>query len=598
MGYLFAFLVLVFSVSASEIHWLTFEKGMELARKENRPVLLDIYAQWCHWCNVMENTTYRDKRVMQIIKKHYIPVRVDSEERPEINRMYNQGGLPSTVILTPEGKVVWGGIYVPPDKMVVILERFAQLEPEKLKAIAEENEKKANRALKRFLNKDPEKPSPEYIQKVFRYIKMKYDRKYGGFYGAPKFPEEEILHFLMVYHAIFSDKTARDMMVKTAEGYMRLIDPVEGGIFRYSTTEDWKHPHYEKLLKDQSDLPVAFFELYSITGDKKFLNAGLSLLKFGLEKLYSREKGLFYNSQGADIVDEKGTLLVTGEEYFILDREERQEVVKKTGRGPKIEKRFYFSTNSLFVKALLYGYAYTGKRSYLDTALKTLEEITEEGLTERGVVYSQNIKKYFLSTNIYYLEAVLTAYQITGNTEYLETGEKIFRILKKYYYSGKAGILADILETETTTRKISFIDDTVLLNRRAVRAFYSLSMFTGRETYRDFADSIVERLPGRTDINRAIAYMVVLYPPFVAHIIGSEDRKERFIRKVFTAFPYWNFTQFVDRNDRKTLSRIGYRPEKETVIYLCNPDLCFERLADPDRFREALFTALKNYATF
>lgn len=134
----FLLFLLITNISfASEIKWLSFEEGLKKAKKENKLILMDIYAKWCHWCNVMENTTYRDKEVIELINKYYIPVKVDAEKRPDINKKYNQGGLPYTLILDKNGNIVFGAIYVAPEDMKKLLLYFAKMSPKDIESQVE-----------------------------------------------------------------------------------------------------------------------------------------------------------------------------------------------------------------------------------------------------------------------------------------------------------------------------------------------------------------------------------------------------------------------------------------------------------------------------
>ncbi|SNZ04015.1 hypothetical protein SAMN06265182_0530 [Persephonella hydrogeniphila] len=592
MRFLAVLLILISLSYGSEIKWYSFEEGLKKATEDKKLILLDIYAQWCHWCNVMENTTYRDKDVIKIIEKHYIPVRVDAEKRPDINKRYNQGGLPSTVILDSNGNILWGGIYLSPEDMYRVLSYFASLNPQQIKKISEENKKKSERIKKRFFMKVKEKePSPSYIKKVFKSVKIRFDSENGGFYGYPKFPEEELPHFLLIYWKFFNSKEAKNMLTKTVEGYMKLIDPVEEGIFRYSVNEFWTQPHYEKLLKDQADLSVMFFDIYGGTTDKKYLRSAISLLDFSIERLYSRENSLFYNSQGADIVDEDGTLLMTGEEFFVLGRKDRERAIKELGYSPKIEKEFYYGVNALMSKALLYGYAFTKNDKYKTIGIAVLNRVISESFTKKGVYYSKDNKDFYLSQNIYTLEALITAYQLTGKIRYLKKAEELFSILKKHYFSKKLKILTDFKDTGLSTNRISFIDDIFLLNRRAVHYFYYLYLLTGKTEYRDFADILIKHLPGKVNINTAIGFFIYLYPPLSVHIYSCPE----VLPEIFSVFPYWVSVHTVDSEEVK---KLGYIPEKKCISYICNADLCFFKVDKTEDIPEFIHKSLNSYKTF
>ena len=579
MRVFFIFLMLFNVCLSSEIKWFSYEEGIKKAKSEKKLILLDIYAQWCHWCNVMENTTYRDQNVVSLITQHFIPIRVDAEKRPDLNKKYNQGGLPTTVIMDSKGNILWGGIYVSPEDMERLLSYFLSLDEKQIKKIAQLNKKKEERAYKRFFKKiKPKEPSKKYIKKVFRSIKIRFDSENGGFYGAPKFPQEELLHFLLLYWKFVGDKEAKKMMIKTAQGYMRLIDPVEGGIYRYSVNQYWTQPHYEKLLKDQSDLSSTFFDIYSQTGDNRFLRSALSLVNFSINKLYDRNRKLFYNSQGADIVDQEGTILMTGEEFFKLSREERKKAVKKLGYPPKLEKSFYYGNNALISKALFYAYIFTGEKKYLNTAKDVLDTVLEKAFSEKGIIYSEN-GGYYLSENIYTLEALITAYQITGDREYLKKSIDLLGILQRYYYSKKLGILTDPEDTGISLKRISFIDDIILLNARAVKSIYTLSVIAGDKNYQNFADSIIRHLPTNVNISTGIGFFVYLYPPVVVHI-NEKNKNADLVRKILRVFPYWISIHF-DRSEE------GY--------FICNSQLCFFKTDNPEQVPDLLKKAVESY---
>ncbi len=583
------FLSWIFFVSASEINWNSFEEGLKKAKKEKKLILVDIYAQWCHWCNVIENTTYRDKTVVDTIKKYYIPVRVDAEKEPDINKKYNQGGLPTTVILNENGELIWGsGRYISPEDMIRILNFYGNLPEEKLQKIAEKNKKKKEKFLKRFSKKVREKEiSPYVIEKTFRYVKFKFDEQYGGFKGAPKFPVDELPYFLMLY-TLFN-KDVSKMVKKTLDGYAKIIDPVEGGIYRYSTTAFWSKPHYEKLLKDQGEISILFFNGYSFTGEKKYLDYALSLINFTENRLYSPEKGFFYNSQGADIVDEKGTILMSGEEFFPKNKEDRETAVSILGFSPKIEKNIYLSNNSIAVRSFLYGYAYTENKKLKEKALRVLDNILKYGFTEKGIKYSPDIEKFLLNTQIYTLEALLTAYQITGNKKYLERSIYLFDILKKYYYSQKLKIFTDPEDGGVSFSKISFIDDIINLNYRLAKSLYMIFLFTNQENYKETADSIIKRLPVKGNLSVALSYFLYLKPPLAVHIV---DKDKKLINEAFKIFPFWVFVHHIPAEDKDLLIKMGYR---EKGIYVCNTDMCFFKKENSKLLKKEIFGIFKKY---
>jgi len=592
--------IIVFILSAvsfsSEIKWLSFEEGLKKAQKENKLIIMDIYAKWCHWCNVIENTTYRDKQVISLIEKYYIPIRVDAEKRPDINKKYNQGGLPSTLILDKNGNVIFGAIYVPPEEMKKLLTHYASMSEKEIIQEVERVKLEKNLKYRRIQRKLKEKKiNPDYLKKTFRYLKLVYDYKYGGIKGAPKFPVEQIPYFSMLYYIFFEDEKAKKISEDTLYAYSNLIDKVEGGIYRYSVNEYWTEFHYEKLLKDQADLSILYFNGYSLFNNKDFLYFANLLINFAKNKLYDKKTGYFYNSQGADIVDEKGTLLITGEEYFSKNKEGREILEQAVGYSPKIEKNIYFSNNSLIASALVYSYIYNNKEKDLKIAKRIVKNIIKDGLKEKGIIHSKNIKKYYLSTQVYFLEALLNLYQATGNKIYLKLSKKIIDTLKKYYFSKKLGIFVDYKDTGISISNISFIDDITALNVRLIKAFYMYSVFTTDEEILEIVEKITKRLPTKGNFDTAIAYFINLYPPTIAHIIGENKYKNIFIKVSFKFFPFYHYSQFISKKDKNFIKELGYSADKKTVIYLCNINMCFKKIKKLKDLKKEVFQIYKIY---
>ncbi len=598
LTFAFIFLIFVFSCKqqqSEEIHWYSFEEGLKLAKQQDKLVLLDIYAKWCHWCNVMENTTYRNKAVIKLIKKYYVPVRVDADERPDINKKYNQGGLPSTVILTPDGEIVYGTIYVPPEDMVKLLTQFARMPKEDIKEFVERNKMLKEVHFKKFQRITSKKDiKKSYLDFVYKILEKRFDNDYGGFKGAPKFPVEELPYFLMLY-SIFN-KPVKNFLEKTLYGYANLIDKIEGGIFRYGTQADWSKPHYEKLLKDQADLSVMYFNAYSFLEKEDFLKFANLLISFMEKRLYDSSKGYFYNSQGADIVDEKGTLLMTGEEFFEKTKEEREKIIKTLGYSPRIDKSIYFPMNALASKAFLYSSIYNKNSKHLKIGLTTLNNIIKDSLTDKGIKYSLKIDKYYLNSQVYSLEALLVAYEITSDYKYMKLIKKLINILDKFYYSKNIGIYTDMEDVGLNIKRISFIDDIVSLNARLCRVLYAVALLENEISYKQKADNIISSLPRGFHLYTAIAYYLYHYSPLGTHIVGFPEDKQKFIYYSFTAFPFWNFSQFVNKQNKEKVQKLGYNPQKQTTAFICSIQLCFKQETVPENIKTDIFSIFKSYS--
>src|SRR5207302_869402 len=204
---------------------------------------------------VMDETTYSHPGVIDLVNRDYVPVRVDNDVRPDINQRYNMGGWPSTVFLTASGDILTGATYLPPDQMADALTRvgsfFRTNQAEIASRVLEAREHAASGVARSAGELDQ-----GAVDSILDAVKSAYDPEYGGFGGSPKFPQTDAIVLLLEQSQVHSDPDLRRMAVHTLEQMTRggTYDHVEGGFFRYSTTQDWSVPHFEKMLEDHAAL--------------------------------------------------------------------------------------------------------------------------------------------------------------------------------------------------------------------------------------------------------------------------------------------------------------------------------------------------------
>jgi len=323
---------------ASEIAWRSWgDEAFAEARSADKPVLLAISAVWCHWCHVMDETSYSDADVIRGINERYIPIRVDNDERPDVNRRYNMGGWPTTAFLTPDGEILNGATYIPPDAMRhyvaevadVWRDKRSELEP-RLRELkeheAEVHDQKAG---------DLE---PGIVGAIAALIRGQYDPEYGGFGREPKFPQPKLLRFLIdEYRRTMSDAVAK-MLHKTlaamASGGM--YDALEGGFFRYSTTRAWGIPHFEKMLEDNSELLWIYGEAHRTFPSAGYDRIARDVMRWMDASLWREDVRAFSGSQDAD------------ERYYTLDAAGRA-----AHGAPFVDRRVYSGWNALAASAYL-----------------------------------------------------------------------------------------------------------------------------------------------------------------------------------------------------------------------------------------------------
>ncbi len=292
-------------------------EAFELAQRLNRPLLLDIGAVWCHWCHVMDEGTYSDPEVARLLAMHFVPVKVDRDEHPEVDRRYQrqvsalsgQGGWPLTAFLTPKGDVFLGGTYFPPQDAMGrpgfrrVLKEVARIwreEPDK----ALGNTRAIQESLERIEDREasPERRSlTAFRDTVLDQIQQSYDAVNGGFGFSPKFPHPTAISFLL-YHAYAHDDVtpaarARETLLRMADGGM--YDHLGGGFHRYSVDEGWHIPHFEKMGVDNAALLAAYSDGARRFGDARLVETVRGILGW-VEGTLTQTHGGFGASQDAD----------------------------------------------------------------------------------------------------------------------------------------------------------------------------------------------------------------------------------------------------------------------------------------------------------
>ncbi len=292
------------------------EEAFAKARAENKPIFLSIGYSTCHWCHVMERESFESEAIGELLKRHFVSIKVDREERPDVDRIYmtfvqattGSGGWPMSVWLTPDLKPFYGGTYFAPDARYgrpgfsSVLEQLAQAwltKREQLLASSEAMIDQIGRAVE--VRPDTSVLNPGALESSFHYFRRSFDSKLGGFGGAPKFPRPVVFDFLLRYHAFAKNPEALEMTLFTlremAKGGMH--DHLGGGFHRYSVDDRWFVPHFEKMLYDQAQLAVSYLEAYQITQETVFLTTFEGIFRY-ISRDLTHPEGGFYSAEDAD----------------------------------------------------------------------------------------------------------------------------------------------------------------------------------------------------------------------------------------------------------------------------------------------------------
>ncbi len=442
-------------------------EAFEKARKENRPIFLSIGYSTCHWCHVMEHESFENVAIAHIMNDNFICIKVDREERPDIDNVYmsfvqattGTGGWPMSVWLTPELKPFFGGTYYPPEQFRRLLEKIAaswRTDRDKivassdsitrqLRAFSEASGKPATAALGKGL-----------LDKTYEQIRSSYDAQYGGFGGAPKFPRPVTLNFLLRYYARSGKKDALDMSLftlgKMAEGGMH--DQIGGGFHRYSTDAHWHVPHFEKMLYDQAQLACSYLDAYQITHEAFFADMARDILGY-VERDMTGEQGQFYSAEDADSPLPGNPAAHAEGAFYVWQQAEIADAlgkesaalfgycygVEQTGniesdpRGDFPNKNVLFISHGVEEAAMKFGKSPDELRKVLEAGRKKLLAVRAK--RPRPHLDDKTITAW----NGLMISAFARAYQVLGERQYLLAARKSAQFIQSNLYNSKTGIL-------------------------------------------------------------------------------------------------------------------------------------------------------------
>jgi uncharacterized protein YyaL (SSP411 family) len=393
------------------VEWRAWsEEALAEARRTDKPILLSIGAVWCHWCHVMDRTSYSDAAVIATIAERYVPVRVDNDERPDVNARYNMGGWPTTAILTPDGELMTGATYVPPEQMRAMLEQVADAYDTRKSEILRSLEERFSQ-LREPPEPDDASLDPSIVAATRAAIEALYDEEFGGFGREPKFPQTEVLEFLVLLDRRERDARLDAMLNKTLLGMARggMYDHVEGGFFRYSTTRDWTIPHFEKMAEDHAGLIRAYARAWKLLGISALRETLISALGYVKTVLRDPASGFFAGSQDAD------------EDYYSRELAERRAL-----RAPYVDRTVYANWNAGLASAFAVAGAVLDDDLLIAEAAQTLDAI-DAGLRDgRGLCFHFRRPgeapqlPNLLTDQVAYLRALLDLHEVNGEARFRE----------------------------------------------------------------------------------------------------------------------------------------------------------------------------------
>ncbi len=555
------------------IEWHPWSEAIfERAKKENRFVLLDLGAVWCHWCHVMEEITYRDPEVIRLIGERYIAVGVDQDSRPDLSNRYEDYGWPATIVFDAEGnEIVKRQGYIPPRPMASMLQAIIDDPTPGPSVVPEEEIVPASSA----------SLSAESAQALRARLVDAYDPKNLGWGTVHKFLDWNVVEYCMSATPRGGNDDGFERMARETLGAQRnLIDPVWGGVYQYSTDGDWKHPHYEKLLQFQAENLRIYAAAYARWGDPEYLKDAKLIRRYMKEFLTSPE-GVFYTSQDADLVPGEHS-----EEFFALDDDGR----RKKGI-PRVDTHAYSRENGWAIQALANLYAVTGEKEHLDDAVRAANWIlAHRSLPGGGFSHDEkDVAGPYLGDTLSMGAAFLALYTVTGDLSWLDRATSAAQFINANFKSDTGFATVSSSGTVRPTRQL---DENVV----AVRFANLLNHYTGEAAFREMAEHAMRHIAAPAIAERRgfqvggilLADREISAPPLHITVVGSKNdpaARGLFLAALKQPATYKRIEWLDESEGPLRNADVEYPRIDKAAAFLCTDRSCSAPIFAPEKLR-------------
>jgi hypothetical protein len=439
------------------VDWFAWgEEAFARARRENKPIFLSVGYSTCHWCHVMERESFEDAKTAEFLNAHFVSIKVDREERPDIDKIYmtavqalaRQGGWPMSCFLTPDLKPFYGGTYFPPESryghpgFMQVLTQIAQLWENRRDKILE-TATEFHKQLEALTVREPANLalSPSMLDNAGAIFKREYDRAYGGFGGAPKFPRPSQPLFLLRHAARAQDEEATQMVLYTCERMAAggIHDQLGGGFARYSVDAQWLVPHFEKMLYDNAQLVNLYLDAWLVSGESRHAEIARDIIRYVLRDM-THPGGGFYSAEDADSEGKEGKFYcwTTAELSKLLTAEESK-IARRyfgiTDHGNFVDHSDPDPLPGQNVLSIVAGDLAPGELAILESAKAKMFQARAKRVRPRLD------DKVLASWNGMMLGAVARAYSVLGDETFLAVAERNLAFLKDKLWDEKTGTL-------------------------------------------------------------------------------------------------------------------------------------------------------------
>jgi hypothetical protein len=536
------------------------EAAFERARRENRFVLLDLGAVWCHWCHVMEETTYRDPQVVALVHARYVPVRVDQDARPDLSNRYEDYGWPATIIFDADGvELVKFSGYIPPARMASLLQGVIDDPTPGPSARAE---------ARPTLPAEASLP-PDLRRRLSEMLVSRYDAEHGGWGFVKKFLDWDAVEYSMV-RAQEGDAAAERRARQTLDAERKLIDPVWGGVYQYSHGGNWENPHFEKIMAFQAENLRLYSMAWGLWREPAYLQSARDIHRYLRAFLMSPE-GAFYVSQDADVVrgEHAGA-------YFALGDAERRR------RGlPRVDTHLYARETAWAAHALVALHAATGEDEPLQEALRAARWILENRALPGGGFRHDAVDAAgpYLGDTVAAARAFLALYPATADRSWLARAVEAAAFIDRHFrLEGTAGFVSAVSRSRFEPPR-SQRDENIGVARFA----NLLHHYTGKPEHRRMAEHAMRYLAAPEVATRFETGGVLLAErelgsdPLHLTVVGRrEDPAARALLAAALAVPttYKRVELWDKREGALPRADVRYPDLKTAAAFLCTEGRC------------------------
>jgi len=554
------------------IQWQSWSDAVfDQAKRENKFVLLDLEAAWCHWCHVMAETTYKDPHVASLIQSRYLAVRVDQDSRPDLSSRYEDYGWPATIVFDAAGtEIIKRSGYIPPQEMASVLRAIID-DPTPGPSVRPEPELSFG---------DSSALSPALKTQLLKTYLAQYDHQHGGWGFEQKFFEWNSVEYAIM-RARAGDGQVEEMAQQTLNAQLKLVDRVWGGVYQYSVGGDWNEPHFEKIMAMQAEDLRIYAIAYEQWHDPAYLKAAVQIHHFLTTFLMSPE-GAFYTSQDADLIAGKHSA-----EYFQLDNRGR----RKLGI-PRIDKHVYARENGWAINALAALYGATGEQSYLNEAKRAVRWVTQNrSLGEGGFRHdAHDVAGPYMGDTLAMGRAFLHLYGVTGDRAWLAQAELAAKFIKRNFKNAKAGFVTAKRPTDRAYSPRPERDENVWMARFVNLLFH----YTGDPTYREMANHAMKYLAVPQVANTfpiagaLIADYEMTHGPVHIAVVGHKDSREALaLFQAAASYPSgYERLEWVDaREARMPNPDVQYPNLQRVAAFICSEHTCSPPIYRPGQIR-------------